>query len=246
MHDARLRPDPCGFTVIETILVVALVGVLLALLLPSLAGVRREARRLGSMSNVRSHVQVFTAYNLDYAEMFPYQTDPKATFTVFRHPFEEVSVEMPYFGAFSVWHWDLLHGYYNGDPDVFDSPNDPDGDKLFTDYWYSHSFIAHPEFWNAETRIGPTQWRPTTHADVLFPSSKAILYDTENPYGAESKRSSQRRVEIGYVDGSTRLTQFEHISAPYPTGDGDWPGSWFGFGIRLMHTIDGVRGRDVR
>ncbi len=55
-----------GFTLVELLVVVAIVGLLIAVLLPALAGARRTAQRVACMSNMRMLVIAQLAYAHDY------------------------------------------------------------------------------------------------------------------------------------------------------------------------------------
>lgn len=50
---------------------------------------------------------------------------------------------------------------------------------------------------------------------------------------------------MALVDGSARFLGVEDLAAPFPPGEGEWPGSWMS-GRTGIHTVDGVFGRDLR
>lgn len=58
-------PKP-GFTLVELLVVVAVVGILIGVLLPSLSGARRAARNTVCMNNIRQFVVADTAYLNDH------------------------------------------------------------------------------------------------------------------------------------------------------------------------------------
>lgn len=56
-----------GFTIVELMVVVAIIGVLAAILYASLGGVREKARQAGCMSNLRQIGQALAMYRDDYS-----------------------------------------------------------------------------------------------------------------------------------------------------------------------------------
>lgn len=241
-----MRP---GFTLIELILVMALLAILVSLLLPTLDHARRTAQRLDPIADLRSHMQALNTYSIDYDDQWPFLTDPDATYTIFRHPSGRAG-PIVFFGVTNMWHWPLLDGYYaEGGADVFVAAGDRTefGDRLdgvFSSYDYSATMYSRPEFWNLATRTGPDQWRPVRVSDVRFPSQKGGLYYDESEVESSGVWVRLRR-PIGFCDGSAVSVRYEDITRPYPKGDGHWWGSFDGFGIRVRHTMDGAYGRDI-
>jgi prepilin-type N-terminal cleavage/methylation domain-containing protein/prepilin-type processing-associated H-X9-DG protein len=74
------RPIP-GFTLIELLIVVAIMGVLAALLFPVLARVRENARRATCQSNLKQMGMGVVQYSQDYDERFPPQWNETDTGT---------------------------------------------------------------------------------------------------------------------------------------------------------------------
>ncbi len=251
-HIMRSRvSQPQGFTLIETIMVIALVGILVSLLLPALGGARRQAQRIDAIADLRSHMQVMTLYSIDYDDMWPYLTDPEVTYTIFRHPSGRAG-PLLYFMVTNMWHWPLLGSYYpESGLDMFVAAGDlgygngpPSG--VFSSYTYSATMYSRPEFWQLKTRTGPKQWRPVRVSDVRFPSNKGGLSFDEHELDRDADGAFVRIWHpIGFCDGSASNVKWNDITRPYPKGDGHWWGSFDGFGIRVRHTIGGVYGRDI-
>ncbi len=247
--DFRRAGAGAGFTLLETLIVIAIVGLLVALLAPSLRSARLAARSSASLSNLRTHAQQITAYTSDFRDWAPYFLDPFAGWSDVRNPDNGYSATVPFFGASFTWNIALASGYYHGDNFQwsFQSPlskGQPDGQ---TDYYYSCTFVARPAFWNDLTRVGPFQRGATRWTEVQFPDRKVLLWDSAGGYTPESLAL------IGHdrtacVDGSAARrpsTVFSGTAAA--GGDGPWPGAMHGTGYPIgMHTIDGVRGRDIR
>jgi len=247
MTPARSRTG--AFTIVEMLLVISIIGLLLSLLLPSLAGVREQARKSVDLSNLRSHTQSFSNYTIDWDGMWPFFTDPtqERTELVYR----EHRQNTLYFGATIYWNF-ALADYYGGQlfhPSMY-PPQDDDW------YYYSQSFIARPEYWNAFTRRGPAQWKPTRASEVKHASAKGLLLrrisieewasiDSHPDGGTWAHRITDYRV--GFVDGSAGQHAVQDLEPGYLGGDGrpEWQGVVTTFGFPISHTIDGVRGRDL-
>lgn len=234
---------PAAFTLIETILVVAIVGLLLTLVLPSLSGARDAARRAGHLSRLRQHATVFTNYGMDWDDYFPAPTDPDATYTVF-YPNGEV-VPLGYFDV--DWRWTVPMAPYYDDNALHPSFFPPDDPAWYgTMYYYSCTFIADPRFWNPKTRTGPEQWRGTRGDEVLYPALKGLFF---NMHDRAEVPPPFTGAGAAFVDASAEFVKAERFRPWYPNGEGPWrarihpsmslQGRW------LIHTIDGVRGRDV-
>lgn len=235
-----------GFTLVETIIVITIVGILVAMYAPSLRGVRDAAHEAESLANLRSHVAVFAQYTSDYDDMFPVITSPDDDEHLIVGPDRTFNVGK-YFGGYALWHVALANGYYAGNwrSDAFY----PEGarDEPYTPYWYSAAFRAAPEFWNPATRTGPRQWGPVLASDVHYTSAKGLLirrsfWEGGTVYMGPSTISP----EVGFVDGSARVVPKGELTAPYTGGEGNWDQSWFSIGLPVMHTRDGARGRDVK
>lgn len=238
---ALARP---GFTLVELLLVVVMIALLVGLSMPAFRGVMLSARLQKDLVNLRGHAQIMHMYAGDFADQFPYTTDPKATYTVRRHPLYR-PIKIVYFEGHNSWHWPLLDSYYTSaaSPSFASTKN---ADTLFTDYMYPSSFLAHPQFWNELTRTGPEQWRSTRLADVAWPSDKGLLVQLKTLLPELEEQGGPRHIpNIGFVDGSARDVPISRITRPYLRGEGPWWGSSSQVGIWVHHTVDGVRGRDA-
>jgi len=67
----RCRPGAAAFTLVELLVVVAVVALLASLLLPALTASRAEARRVACLSNQRQIGLAILTYAQDYDDVFP-------------------------------------------------------------------------------------------------------------------------------------------------------------------------------
>lgn len=237
-----LRARARGLTLVETLMVIAAVSVLVASSLPSLRGAREAARQARSLADLRSLGAGMLMYAGAYREAWPCITVPTASHTVIR--VENFTDTVPYFAAKYRWHLPLAREWF-GVPwwsTLFASPFYPIGGSVAT-YYYSATFIAAPEYWQADTRTGPMQWGATHTADVLFPSKKVILaliYDF-----LPGRAVYHDPAPLALTDGSATAVRIGQIARGYPRGEGTWPGCEDTYARPGIHTIGGVRGRDL-
>ncbi len=128
-----------GFTLVELLVVLAIFGLLMALLLPTLFRVQEGARRTSCISNLRQLGLAFHMYLADHDDTYPSAPDP-------------VSAD-PHYWLWMGRGWrTLLAEYVPGDkerPGVFHCPSDQrlESVEVFerTSYAYSMAFYHSPE-----------------------------------------------------------------------------------------------------
>lgn len=178
---------PCvsrgAFTLLETLLTLAAIGLLVALLVPKLASVKRAGMDSISASNLRSHAQVFSLYAAESKGCLPYFTDPDADVSVVRCQSRAIALPARYYDAHMLWGVALADGWYEGNP-VHPSFYEP-GDSQYAggflpSYLYGCVFIADPRYWNYETRLlEPAQFRAVRLDEALFTDRKALHVNSD-------------------------------------------------------------------
>lgn len=240
-----------GLSLVEVLGVLAIVAIMSALLLPTLRVARLRSRLLAGNANMREHVAVFSMYAADYDDQYPFLADPNATMTILRGG--GVSIEVRFFDIVHRWPIGMVDGYYDGNfrADVFRSPlmynvRDPARVDVLP-YRYASCFMSRPGFWNVMSRTGPEQWRPVRGSEVRFPSEKGLFLDVSSWYVPEEVAlMSEIRYPVGFTDAHVENIAEVNLTTPYPSGEGDWPGSAYHGGVPVLHTIDGAHGRDRR
>jgi len=166
--------DARGLTLLELLIVIAIIGILVALLFPAFSRVREGARRASCIGNLRQIGIAFDCYLLEHKDTYPGAEDP-------------ISLD-PYYWLWMGRGWrELLCEYIPGDkenPGVFFCPSDVRQRSVDvyerTSYGYSMAFYHSPEQIDstsspADTYAGPMPTKPQRTACVRWPSKKIVV-----------------------------------------------------------------------
>jgi prepilin-type N-terminal cleavage/methylation domain-containing protein/prepilin-type processing-associated H-X9-DG protein len=191
-----------GFTLVELLVVVTVIGVLAGLLFPVFAQARDKARQTVCASNLRQLGGAVTLYTQDYDDRFP-QTHPTATPWTF--PDDEDAL---------ITSWRALLEPYVKSSRVFTCPTDggvPD--------WHPASYAP-----NGYTVYGAALAdvsRPTETIYGVELQDGSLLEDISPWYGADMVRDgvlAEKRHAGGsnylYVDGHVRWQTFGQTWSP--------------------------------
>jgi hypothetical protein len=242
---SRGRPSR-AFTLIEVLVILAIVAVLLALSIGALAGIRESARSTAALAQIRQHGVALQSYSGDYAGFYPYFTEPSPTEHT-RLMCGDDEVRAMYFHARFYWYCLIARLQYENNAS-HPSFRPPGFRYAAMPYNYSMSFLAEPAYWSEWTRIGPVQWRGISADRVVYPTMKGVLVSWANAYVDEGWldfRKPDLRLEVAFCDGSGARTRQAEFRRPIPDGDGPFGGGSARLGRPVVHTRDGVRGRDV-
>lgn len=247
-----MKRQVSGMTLIETILVIAILALLVTLLVPAVSGARAQALRATNTARLSSHAAVFAAYSTDYRECFPYYVDPSATLQSIQAG-GQVHTFSNYFDAIFFWQLALADAYYDSSvrsPSFCDAELARNAYRAGTEFWYPCVFFARPNFWNQTTRTGGDQWGVNYVFQCTFPSRKTVLL---SPYRLLQPlddlyldRPAANPIPVALADGSARYVAESHFLRGVPTGEGASPGTLHHQDLFVgLHTIGGVNGADV-
>lgn len=240
-----------GFSLLEAIVVVAVLAILLALALPAMQSVRRVSSWTVSKMRLGENAKLLNAYAAAHADAFPVS---------FLTPRGEVrsttrAAKPRYFEQSLFWHWPVAafaglspisasfrSGAFGGDSISKDAP-------AYTDFAASCAFLADAQYWSDATRVGPAQWRGQRLSDVRDPSLKIMLLDFSlHREGPVIDAAGPERSLLALVDASVREALRTQIRDGYRWGDGptSLQGVFHPADIpRGTHTVNGVAGRDL-
>lgn len=249
-----------AFTLIEVLVVIAIVLVLIGIALPVLSGVRDQANRTLSLAKLHNLGVRFDAYYADFRGVFPYSDEETS------HP---IGVGTDQIGAGHFQYdinWPLMFpdmlALASSEAAPYLAPKAlrpenasilrPDGNGLWltSSYWYGLSFVADPKVWLPETTPSPALLRAVRVDEAAFPARKVLLWDHITPYlRAPARGFSPDRtdaVPMLFVDGraaqmkpSESVPGFKGLRASDLGVFGN-----LGLGTRIQNTPGGVRGFD--
>ncbi|MEL6329117.1 MAG: MauE/DoxX family redox-associated membrane protein [Planctomycetota bacterium] len=237
-----------GFTLLESLVVIAVLATVIAIALPALRGGRDSARMSVDLTRLRQHAGVVAVYSNDYRGVAPMLADPARPETaVFEGGGRRIEDE--FFNARVWWHLPLSGPYYDGaaaSSELFRSSTSPYPESYLADFRYACTLMSRPEFWRRETRTGPEQWGAVRLHEVAYPSAKGV-FDVSYRLSAEVVLAADSAAS--FVDGHARSLRHADVDGTqYINDHRAWPGIEYVAhgGATVAHTIDGVRGRDLR
>lgn len=235
-----------GWSIVELLVVTAIVATFVAIAVPAFQAVRMESQEAVSRTYLRTHAQVFATYVSDFKETLPFLAAASEQAT--RYETGGYSADMLVLLQYATWPIALAEPYYSGDllSKTFHPPSSELGGPI-SEYWYSQSFVADPGFWIQEQRqYSMTQLRAVAAHEVLFPSAKGLCVERDQvfAYWELGWEGGGRPINIALFDGSARAELGDDMTRPYPGG---CRGYLLGpiIGLPVMHTVGGVRGRDL-
>ncbi len=229
--------DDRGFTLIEVLVVIAVIMLLAGILFPVFAKARRRSRSAACQSNLRQIFSAMELYAQDWDDRYPNTGDPFLWMgRRWRWPLRDylamAAQQVPGNPMKSTGHGAsvLVCPDDSAPPSVYDS----------TSYAYSLCFYHTPDQINAMTKIQQT-WTDKsecisrTKSDVQYPADKVLvtewLSNHELPHVAWDSWEGGRNYL--FADGHCRYLKARQIKA---ANDG-LPD------INLTH--DGIRGKDI-
>lgn len=248
-----------AFTIIEILIVIAIVGLLIAISLPGLGAARARAKEAHCVASIRNAHGLVGMYAADASDLPPhggYQRGSLATGEpAVRVMYTSTGIEVSYF--YQTWLWGTIAAFWQGEaivgatcPSTDESrrvihpPRDDIGDTgSFSSYCVSAAFFADPAFWQPTPAYRESEFAAQRIATTRFPSDKALLYehyvahvegDSITPLSDACKRSP-----VAFTDGHASARPFQGVEAVRTIHDPQSP-------MPHSHTPNGVLGRDVQ
>jgi len=206
-----MRKSP-GFTLVELLVAVGIIGVLAALLLPVLSRARESAKRASCTNNLRQIGIAFELYLQENNDTYPAAADP-------------VSMS-PYYWLWMGRGWRTrLTEYIPGDkenPGVFWCPSDPRSENKFesTSYAYSMAFYHSPEQIDAMDNVtnnysSPVPSVPQRTTAVRNPSRKILAgewYANHSAFAGDAGWFGQGGTRLFlFADGHVQYLRWDEL-----------------------------------
>jgi len=236
-----------GFSVIELLVTIAVIGILLSMTLPILQNTRTASRNALSQSNLHSNGQELYVYSSDRNGEFPIVVPDGAS----QAGMNMTRLEYPdgTWSAFSYFNhttlWPAVLRWVGHEPtEAWRAPlstrsgNQP----LVSDYLLSQAFMTDWLYWTPGAVQSQRAWRAVKHHHVEYPSLKSMLHESPASVLSRSPGMSGQLelapLPVCFVDGHVDMKRLLDSTPPMPN-------SMRGGGaIRLVMTENGFRGRD--
>ncbi len=256
-----------GFSLIELMVAIGIIGVLISIILPTLSGARVAASRVQALANARTTTSSFHAYAEEF-QSYPFlkpgqvgpgldRPAPGDAIMVRWWPDGVVIAVDPHWLLAGIWPglvstvapWKEHYATWLSPGRDTELPNipfeDPDAvtPEQAISYRYSNSFIARPALWREGATANQDLLHGVRQSEVAFPSNKALLWDAEIAYVRKAPPvvggHYQMRTAVAFADGHADLHDPTAATpaAPNPMKDLEL--------IMTLHdTPEGALGRD--
>ena len=242
-----------AFTLIETLVVIAIVAILLALIVPALAQVRREGKKTVCLANGRQVYSVLATYTQDSRSYFP-------SFVSDRNPPPDQNNSWYGLQSYRLLSSDAWVRYSGLDrrSRFAQCPSKPWEAIVIDDKWFLTSFVLSATTLISPAYLSPTltpsEWRATAGARVqridavTFPSDKVWTYELSVWHGWTGApppgRDWSARQYTGSLAPGTVAFMDGHVVQRFPAGSQyvDRYPVWHS--LPYSTTVHGIFGRD--
>lgn len=239
-----------AFTLIEVLVSISIVGILIALAIPAIARARASARATVCLSNLRGLGQTVEQYLSQFSQRYPFAVagqpwslspllDPgdgglvitgnHFDFGFYWHT--TVQDIAPWTNHFAAW---VCPGSprVKGRPWKFSDGRLGDG---LASYSLTSGFFADPKLWSGSSPADGRLLRAVQASEVLFPSSKSMMFDAENAHRAP-REDTDPLVQL-FADGHASTHRLSRARPPVTN-------PFLGTARYLSDTPNGVAGTD--
>jgi prepilin-type N-terminal cleavage/methylation domain-containing protein len=266
-HRTNHAHDPCrrAFSLIELLVVIGVIGILISLLLPALAGARSAARQTQSLANLRTVGQSFQIY-ADQNKSYPFRARgvrpegappmlgggsdllmtawwPEGAWIATNDHFAQSWLWPGIVKPIKDWPEEFRTWISPGRTTNIDELSEQSEIHDLISVLYSHTFVARPELFKPGAVADDKLLASVRPDEVSFPSSKVMLWDQHVAYlPKQPKRGVGNFYEaptpMAFADGHADVKDPTKASPGVPNP------MRFGLSSPINSTENGVRGRD--
>ena len=189
------RSAPRAFTLLELLTVIAIIGILVAMLLPAIQSAREASRRMSCCNNLRQIGLAVTSYETTHRFFPPSHTrDPDHGFFALLLPYLEQRAVYEMYDFDHYWDGPENQAARESDMAVFVCPSAPGGRSYISDYGVCLS-------------ITPQSYQPLIDAGAITPrrSWTSIIQDYTDQTSAASVRDGLSNSFLLFEDGGRPL-----------------------------------------
>jgi prepilin-type N-terminal cleavage/methylation domain-containing protein len=231
---------PAGFTLIELMVTIAVIAVLIAITIPSLASARKSAKQSRHLSNTRQLLVAIAVYASESNERFPALLSSSGENTdALGRPLPLTAIHPHSYLVRNTLKWtNVMYdlGYELPEEGFFGPPDELNPVRR-THYLLTGAAFAEPEIFVDDPVLTPSLFRVQTVTRVRYPSAKGYLLATHSDVWPED-REDLDPVFVGLGDGSASKKTPLAEALSDPNGDA------IGITFPVLWTRHGLDGRD--
>lgn len=225
-----------GFTIVELMVVIGVIGALLSIILPALRSVRDAGREIVCVANLKGLGVTMHAYTQVHNGRYPFVPNDEDIMHegddgIILYPSspdpddgQGTGVAFPAWSIELLWptlmhnvapwreHYDswICPGAERGPEGPWDLTHLPSGSS----YSYSTSFIAAPSLWSGRPEADLSLLRPTHVWEVAHPTGKVLMWDDEMAHLSVRSAATLDRVPMLFADGHAAVMRRSEAATP--------------------------------
>ncbi len=248
-----------GFTVIELMVVIGVIGILLSLALPAMRSARDAGRRVVCVANLKGLGATMQMYTQTHHGRYPFSpNDEDLAYESDGTTFYQFSPDADRTAGITISTWDVEISWpammHKVAPwrEHFESwvcpgaERGPDGPwngigaspgMGRSSYSYSTSFVASPSLWSGHAEADESLIRPTLVSEVAHPANKVLMWDSEMAHLSVKNNATMDHRPMLFADGHAAVMRLSEATEPVQNPFGGEP-------RKLVDTPNGVDGVD--
>jgi prepilin-type N-terminal cleavage/methylation domain-containing protein/prepilin-type processing-associated H-X9-DG protein len=196
-------PDYSGrnaFTLIEILVVVAIISILAAILFPVFARARENARRSSCMSNLKQMGIAMMMYVQDYDETYPQTISPVPTSVpASKYPDGAIWTQITYMGStYNAIFWQQMLYPYHRNMQIFWCPS---SSISYQPYFPTSKLVPSNGHYGANSLLMPTDYVSTVKLSSIQSASTTYAFMDFGTYSASYYRSFTSSGNVYYLPG---------------------------------------------